>query len=228
MNEPLTGDAADRQRLVALTLRNSGPAAPPALRARIEAQIGCEQARRRPLTGRRVALAGGLAAAATAVVIALASLAGGGDLQVQEAAELSMRDVAEPAPSPQDGRPQLLDKSFEGVTYPNWAREFGWRAVGQRSDHAGGRHAETVFYEHEGHLIGYTVVSGSPLEPPDDATQVTREGVEVSLYRRADMRDVAVFERGGRTCVLSGHVMSRRTLVRLATWKGSGAVSFSS
>ena len=37
---------------------------------------------------------------------------------------------------------------------------------------------------------------------------------------------VAIFERNGRTCVLSGEVLDERTLVELAGWKGSGAVEF--
>ena len=39
-------------------------------------------------------------------------------------------------------------------------------------------------------------------------------------------RRVAVFERNGRTCVLSGEVLDERTLVELAGWQGRGAVDF--
>ena len=37
---------------------------------------------------------------------------------------------------------------------------------------------------------------------------------------------IASFKRGGRTCVLSGHVEHRPTLVNLASWKGDGEVRF--
>jgi hypothetical protein len=43
---------------------------------------------------------------------------------------------------------------------------------------------------------------------------------------RDGQRDVVVFTRQGHTCVLAGHVMSRHTLERLATWRGDGSIHF--
>jgi hypothetical protein len=37
---------------------------------------------------------------------------------------------------------------------------------------------------------------------------------------------MAVFERDGRTCVLAGIVQRPATLVKLASWRGRGAVRF--
>lgn len=211
---------SERQRRVARALRDGGPMAPPALRARIEAQVASLPERRRAAP-RRMALVGVLAAAFATVGIVLAA-SGGGDLTIEEAADVAIRDVTSPAPRPEPAQPHLLTARFEGVDYPNWEPAFGWKAVGQRSDHVGGRDAHTVFYEHQGHHVGYTVVSGPPLDPPRDATRMSRRGLTVHLYRDGDGRDVAVFERRGRTCIVSGHVISSSTLVKLAAWNGGG------
>jgi hypothetical protein len=40
------------------------------------------------------------------------------------------------------------------------------------------------------------------------------------------MRSVVMFERGGHTCVIAGHVIHADTLTKLATWRGDGAVRF--
>jgi hypothetical protein len=60
---------------------------------------------------------------------------------------------------------------------------------------------------------------------PDGADHVRARGLDVALLRDGD-RDIAGFVRGGHTCVLAGHVLERATLVKLATWKGDGAVGF--
>jgi hypothetical protein len=111
------------------------------------------------------------------------------------------------------------------VTYPDWAQKFGWRATGRRADSIGGRHTETVFYRHTHHRIGYTVVSGAPLDPPPGSQRVVVNGVHVHAYRDG-IRDVVVFVRDGHTCVLAGFVHHRSTLLKLASWKGQGAISF--
>jgi hypothetical protein len=49
--------------------------------------------------------------------------------------------------------------------------------------------------------------------------------VEVQLYRDGP-RTVAVFERAGRTCVLAGVVHREDTLVKLASWRADGALTF--
>jgi hypothetical protein len=228
VSQAIPPNAYERQRHVARTLRDVGPVAPPGLRARIESEIERAEARRqRFFAPSRLALAGALASVAIALAIVLPGLGGDhGEATVEAAADLSLGDISLPAPRREANRPQLLAERFEGIVYPNWRRKFGWHAVGMRMDHLGGRHAETVFYEHMGHQIGYTIVSGRALAPPESADHAMKNGVHVLLYRDPDGRQVAVFERNGRTCVLSGHVITRRTLVRLATWKGEGAVKF--
>ena len=48
----------------------------------------------------------------------------------------------------------------------------------------------------------------------------------MAVYRdpRHGGHDVAVFERGGRTCVVAGHVLEVSTLLKLAAWRGGGSV----
>ena len=77
--------------------------------------------------------------------------------------------------------------------------------------------ATTVFYEHMGHRLAYTILPGLA-ESPAGARVVRRNGVEIALYRDGE-HDVAVFERDGRTCVLAGHVLRESTLVKLAAWE---------
>jgi hypothetical protein len=69
-------------------------------------------------------------------------------------------------------------------------------------------------------------VSGPKLPVPARARIVKRDGLEIAVYHdpRHGGHDVAVFERGGRTCVLAGHVMKQSTLIKLAAWRGGGDV----
>ena len=129
------------------------------------------------------------------------------------------------APSPAPWRRRAA-AAVDGVAFPDWGREFGWRATGMRHDDLGGRPTATVFYEHMGHRLAYTIVSGTALPRPAGARTVERDGLRISLYRDPGHggHDVAVFERGGRTCVVAGHVLELDTLLDLAAWKGDGRV----
>ena len=53
-----------------------------------------------------------------------------------------------------------------------------------------------------------------------------RDGLEIALSHDPAHggHDIAVFERGARTCVIAGHVERVETLVKLAAWTGGGAV----
>jgi hypothetical protein len=133
---------------------------------------------------------------------------------------------AGPAPGIELGRPELLKRRFEGVTFPNWTGRFDWIAVGSREDSVGGRRAATVFYHHTHHTIAYTVVAGEPLRPPASAARERVGGVVVHRFRDGP-RDVVMFVRGGRTCVLAGEVHNPLTLVRLAAWRGDATEGFS-
>jgi hypothetical protein len=203
-------------------LSTTGPAMPLGLRERLAAQA-TRPARRSRI---RVALAGAVGTVAAAVVLALTVFANLGSAPtIAEAARPSALPATAPAPVQDQRRPTLLRASFARVTYPDWKRQFGWRATGSRTDSIDGRATRTVFYQHTHHRIGYTVVSGEPLARPAGAERLVVDGVE--MYRYRDGRNTVVtFERNGRTCVLAGHVHFASTLPKLASWKGDGAVVF--
>jgi hypothetical protein len=214
-----------------------GPRAPDRLQRRIlemDAEAAARHASRLmpalrdrlALRGLRPALVAGVASAVLAVSLALALFLGGpGGATVVEAAELSLRPATEATPHANPQQPALLQRSFAGVSFPAWSKEFGWRADGARSDELDGRRTATVFYRHTHHRIGYTVISGEPIAAPDHAERLSAGGVELRRFRLG-RQDVVTFVRNGRTCVLSGDVHDPDTLVKLASWQGEGAVAF--
>ena len=215
--------ALDRQRRVSRAL-GAGPYAVP-IPIPVPVPVTARASAPR-LRWARPALALACAVAAAIVVVLAANPAGSpGPPSVEAVVGLGARGPAAPAPA-QDGA--LLRASHAGVRFSAWEQEFGWRAIGQRTDGLEARTTRSVVYEHQVHRISYTVVSGAPLEVPPDARRVTRDGVRVALYRdpRHGGHDVATFQRDGRTCVLAGHVESVDTLVKLAAWSGDGTVSF--
>ena len=206
----------DQQRRVARALHD-GPAPAPPPTARAPALPAG-----RPLPVPRLAAAGALAVVLL-LAVTLVWRPDGGQSVIAQAADLAKRPATATAP-PSAGR--VLRAGVEGVAFPDWEATFGWHAIGARRDDLGGRAARTVFYEHMGHRIAYTILPGPPLDPPRTARVVRRDGLDIALYRDPSHggHDVAVFERGGRTCVLAGHVLHTSTLVELAAWTGGGAV----
>ncbi len=212
-----------RHERVTTLLRDHGPMAPAALRTRVEAEVARAGNRRRRSLGpgfRLVPAAG--ATLAIAMALALPLLGGRGAPTVAEVHAISADGPSGRAPSAARSDPELLAASFQGVDFPNWSSRFGWRAYGQSTNELDGRETRTVFYEHEGHEIAYTVVSGTPLDVPIDADRRRAGGLEISLLTDDHGHDIAVFERYGQTCVLSGHVERSSTLVSLASWSRHG------
>jgi hypothetical protein len=182
---------------VVRALQAGGPAVPDTLHVPL---VVIPRRRLRP------ALAGAVATAMAAIVLVLALTLGGPSAPTTvDAAELSPLGSERPPAH-----------SFAGVTYPNWGRRFGWFSVGARDDELGGRRTTTVFYRHTHHRIGYTVISGRPIEPPARAEVVTVNGVELRRFKLG-AQDVVTFVRNGHTCVLSGEVHHASTLVKLAS-----------
>ena len=50
--------------------------------------------------------------------------------------------------------------------FPNWASQFGWKAIGARTDKLAGRTAVTVYYKWKAVTIAYTIVHSPPLAKP--------------------------------------------------------------
>jgi hypothetical protein len=216
---------AQQQRALAAVqaFREALPAAAPAaLRKRVERLRVEAEPRKRLRLGLRPLLAG--AAVVTLALVALL-LPTSGPPSVNAVAAL-VHAEATTTTVPASSTPGLLRRSFAGVTFPNWSDEFAWGAEGARRDEVDGRKTDTVFYGHQGHKIAYTVVAGKPLPPPSGARRVSGAPISVYLTRDDKGHDIAVFRRGGHTCVLGGHVLSQRTLVKLATWGGRGHLDF--
>jgi hypothetical protein len=218
---PELSERYERERRAVTALRSvRADRAPEHLRARIEAQR--RAAARRPR--RRIAFGGALTATAAAVVVALILLlpnGAPGAPSVSQAASLALRGPALPAPAPDRTQPGTkLAQDVQEIYFPNWARSFGWRAVGQRIDHLGGRQAVTVYYERAGKAIAYTIVASPPLRSPAAATRWL-EGTRLQSLTLSK-RLVVTWRRAGHTCILSGVGVSSAELSQLAAWKTAG------
>jgi hypothetical protein len=222
LDRPEAEAALERQRRALTAIRAARPNAPPELRRRIEGQLEREPRRpsvRLPRLGlRHPAVAGVFAAVALGLLMVLLPLGPAQAPAMSEVAALAERGIVAPAPAADPERGGFLAEEADGIPYPNWRDTFGWTADGARVDELAGRRAETVFYEHEGHHIGYTIIDGDALEPPSGARRTVRNGVELYAYKDGP-RDVVTFEREGRTCVLSGAVLRQETLLTLAAWR---------
>lgn len=224
--DPALNAALEEQRAAVAALRTAGARvrAPLSLRERIEADRRrlAPRARRRR-AGLAGALATGLAAAALVLALTLPGGTPGGPTVVR-AAGLGALPPTIKAPKRRDGS-KVLAAALDGVPYPYWGDAFGWETAGLRRDRLDGRRAVTVFYEKGGRRIGYTIVSGRPLQAPADAESEVYAGTRLRSYVRAG-RAVVTWLRGGRTCVLSGAGVPREALLRLAAWRGRGGVPF--
>jgi hypothetical protein len=221
---PTLRAALHRQRAAATTLRGLDLQASPALRERIATATA--SAPRRRTRRRRFAVAGALAGAVAAAALAAVLIvpSGGGNPTVVEAARLS-QEPATGSVSVAAYNPKLLSANVEGVPFPNWSGEFGWRQRGSRTDELDGRSARTVFYEMGGKRVAYTIVSGKGIPAPAGSEPATRNGVH--LHSLADGgRRLVTWWRDGRTCVLSSADVGDHELIKLASWKGDGAVPF--
>jgi hypothetical protein len=221
---PALAAAFERQQTAGAALRGLDLAAPAGLRARIEAEGRRPAARVRR---RRLSIAGGLAAAAAAAALLAVVVLPSSSTEPSLAATamLSDRPATQATVAVDDANPKLLAASYHGVPFPNLADQFGWRQAGSRSDELDGRDTMTVFYERGGRRIGYTIVAGKPISPPQNANGANVNGV--ALHSTADgTRQIVTWMRGGKTCVLSGKDVSTQDLLALASWKGEGAVPF--
>jgi anti-sigma factor RsiW len=219
----LAARLAEQERALALVRQATAATdAPAGLRGRIDAERRGRGRRARP----RLALATGVSTAvAVALVLFLVLPGGAGGPSLASAAALSARPATDPAPPSQPGEPKLLDREVGGVPFPSWRKKFGWRTTGERADSLGGRDTATVFYAKKGKRVGYTIVDGKPLKVPAGAAPARRNGIELKTFR-TDGRLAVTWLRNGRTCILVASGVPRNTLLKLAAWKGKGAVQF--
>lgn len=222
---PELAEALERQRraIARVAAAQRRVDAPADLRVRVDALRG---SRRRPSRApRRFAFAGGLAVAAAAALVAFFLIPGGisGEAVLAKAAATHARPATDPPPRERSNT--LLDYERLGVTFPTWQTTFAWRTEGARHDRVEGRDVYTVTYRKEGERVGYSVLSGDRIAPPDGAAEREGEGSTVRVFER-NGRTIVVFDRRGRTCVLSGVGVPEDVLVKLATWKGNGTLPF--
>lgn len=196
--------------------------APDRLRLAVEAAV-VDAERSRARGGRRLRLGGALAAAgaAAAVLLVVLVLGGGsgGDAgsappTVRQVARVALRPAAAPAPAARPGGEELTAHAGP-IAFPTWTRA-GWRAVGERTDTAGGHELRTVFYvDGDGRRIGYAIADADL--PVAGGRIVMRRGVPVRVLARGGTA-VVTWRRDGRTCILAGRGIPVDRLVTLASY----------
>jgi hypothetical protein len=201
------------ERRVARELRAGGPPVPDRLVANVEAKVRAAYGPRTDgpkATGRAsgriwrpAAAAVALAAVCVVAIVIAVGTGGGGGPSITSAAQLAFAPSTGPAPAAASAH--LLDTSYKGVTYPNYAK-FSVPPTGRRFDRIGGRPALTVFYRlPDGTRLSYTVFAGEPIPLPANAQSVVYEGVPLHVYSTPSGLSVVTLVRYGRTCVLAAH-----------------------
>lgn len=202
----------ESHRRVVHELRTGGPDVPERLVGAVEARIRAANGSRRgwrpgwlvSASKWRPAVAVAAVAAASAVVVLVVGGIGGSHPapSIAAAARLAFAPATGPAPAFKSSR--LLDVSYAGVTYPNYAVEFAALPTGQRVDRIGGRPALTVFYRLRGGIrLSYTVFSGKPVSLPRAARRVVFDGVALRVFSAPSSLAVVTVVRFGHTCVLA-------------------------
>jgi hypothetical protein len=226
--EPALAAMLAEQRRAVDAVRAVAPAAPAHLRARIDAMHARTDAVPAPTSRRRwwiPASGGALAAAAVAALIVLLTGGNPSSPSVGDAAALTVKPATAPAPARDESRP-LLEVSVGGIAFPDWAKAFGWRAVGRRDDKLDGRDTVTIFYAKGSKRIGYTIVDGNSLAWPKNAAKTIRKGTDVRSFGSGG-RVVVTWRRDGHSCVMSGGPgVSRAELVALAAWRDGGSLIY--
>jgi anti-sigma factor RsiW len=205
-----------QRRSLAATRSLESEPVPASLAAAIEARRSVPRSRssRRRSLVLALAVAGVLAAVVVAVGI-LGVGTGSGSPSVAQAAQLAVRPPNEPAPAVSVGGSDLT-AAVQGVAFPNYARPFGWSAVGERHGRLGGRDATVVYYVKGGRGLAYAIVAGPALPRPSDAQTTTLGGVQFQTLS-LDGRPAVTWQHAGHTCVLIG-AASHAELLTLASW----------
>jgi hypothetical protein len=216
--------AREGKRLVAAAVAETH--APQSLREAIERDRARAARPRMPSARRRlrILVAGvGTAAIVGAIAIALESGTDGARepslASVDGAARL---EASRPAPESTGGTPPVLDEKVGALTFPDWEKKFGWRAVGAREDKLSGRTVRTVFYRNpKGARLGYAVVAGKALTARPSGRAVSRAGRTYHVSSGAT-RTVVTWTQQGHTCVIvAARSVPESRLVDLAASRNS-------
>ncbi len=213
MERPDVMRQVQRDQLVAQALAGDGPPVPDHLISSIEAKVArtrrTGRVRRSPggpwLATRWRPVAGALALGAAAVAFGVVLVAGGSGTSgrsITTAASLAYAPATAPAASAKSAR--LLDVSYGGITYPNYATQFGATPAGQRVDHIDGHAVLTVYYRlRDGSRLSYSIFNGTPVSLPPSTKTVLVNGVPLHVFRTSSGLQVVTLVRNGRTCVLA-------------------------
>jgi hypothetical protein len=212
------------QRRVTEELRSGGPDVPDRLVRSIDAKVreaygeAAPRARRRSRASSsawRPAIAlTGVAAVCAAIVVAVIGVGGSSGPSIPNAAVLAFARSTGPAPSVKSAT--LLDASYGGVTFPNYAK-FSVPPTGTRTDRIGGRPALTVYYRlPDGTPLSYTVFSGKAVPLPSGVRNVVFRGVPLREFSTSSGLSVVTLVRYGRTCVLAARTAPDNVLALAA------------
>jgi anti-sigma factor RsiW len=206
-----------RQRRSLLATQSLAEEPVPATLLTTVARASRERPRRRRLG---VALTALGAAAAVLVVFLVLSVAGGPAAPtVADAAQAALRVPSGPAPAAVAGTSRL-DVAVQGLSFPDLAKTYGWRASGVRRELLAGRDTTVVYYENGGRRVGYAIVSGPALERPSAASSTTVGGVQFQSFT-VQGKPVVTWRRNGHTCVMVGDAGPAQ-LLALASSGGEG------
>lgn len=153
-----------------------------------------------------------------AAVVMLTVGGGPGAPTVASAATLAFRAPLHPAGAESASSETLRWPLAGGLAFPDWAREYGFKAAGTRTDRLGGRVATTVYYNRGTQQIAYTIVSGGPLSAGAAMSESMRSGTRLWSFNQSG-RAVVTWLRQGHTCVLSGNRALLSELQQLAASK---------
>ena len=211
----------ERQRAALRAVEMAAAPAPQRLRRRIEAMRRPREQRRRAV----LAASGAAAIAAAALVVALVLPSGTPEgPSVAQAAALASRGPEIPPPPRYDDQPALLAVQIQGVRFPRWQQQFGWQAVGSRSDRLGARRARTIYYRAGGRRLAYTIVGGTALPEPR-GRRLAQAGTRFQLTSRGAAH-VLSWRRKGHTCVVTATGVPVSRLLELASWRAGGRIEY--
>jgi anti-sigma factor RsiW len=165
------------------------------------------------------------ATAAAALVVVGVAIQSGTESAAPTLAEVQATarlDATQPAPGPKGGTPPVLTAQVGAISFPDWQKSFGWRAVGAREDEISGRTVKTVFYRNPDRArLGYSVVAGEPLREHPPGREVTRVGNAYHVAR-AGGHTLVTWTQQGHTCVIvASSTIPRARLVDLAASRNS-------
>ena len=158
-----------------------------------------------------------------AVVLVLSLAGGPAGPSVADAAQLALQPPSGPAPASTAGGTTLA-ADVQGLTFPDLAQSFGWKATGVRHGSVGGRDATVVYYEKGGRQIAYAIVAGQALPRPPDGQNTTVAGVQFQTLSLQG-RPAVTWQRLGHTCVMIG-TAPQSELLTLASWHAGGTQGY--